>query len=272
MQQPLKQVACNGNHGTGYVSVMMDVENIAYGFRNQGREARIDDRLEIVSLLSLAGEAGPVATARAYADWRCSEVGRYQSALYSAGFDIIPVLSCGPQGARKNATDMQMTADAIEAIWTLPHVTTFVIVSGDRDFLSVVKTLHRYGKMIVGVALDGCASKDLAGVCDRFVFWSELQARGDGSYASIHSEALIPIKKAIGSLLEHRKDTGMKGAELKPLLRKQFPAFDEKDYGCASLGALLRRMGDVVRIEQCSGGDFTLWPASNMPLSSGKSA
>lgn len=250
---------------TGHVAVMLDFENLVYGLRDLFGEDRIAEMLDLEHLFALAGEYGPVASARAYADWRWKEINQHQVMLYRSGVDLVHVFGRMNSAGSKNSADVQMATDAVEAIWTLPHVRTFVIVSGDRDFLPVLKTLRRYGKTVVGVAPDGAASSTLASLCDRFLQWSALAATyGETAEPpAAESGELAMVKRTIAQLLGARNDDGMKGAQLRPLLRQHHPTFDESQFGFRSLSAFLASIPDVVRIERIDGpGDLTLWPAS----------
>ena len=48
--------------------------------------------------------------------------------------------------AKKNATDIRLAIDALELVFTRPEIGTFVLLSGDSDFSSMVIKLKEYGK------------------------------------------------------------------------------------------------------------------------------
>lgn len=154
------------------VALLIDFENVVFGLRNDSDD--LGAHLDIEAIFRFSEQYGTVAVARAYGDWRTKELNQYQLELDRAGAEVIHVFSRGWAGRRKNATDVRMAVDATEAIWTMAHINTFVVVSGDRDFIHVLKTLRRYGKTIIGVATDAAASNDLAALCDRFVKYSAL--------------------------------------------------------------------------------------------------
>lgn len=271
MKKDLHATSTNPSaHPSGHVAVMIDFENLVYGLRDVFGEERVAELLNLEGLFGLAGEYGPVATSRAYGDWRFKEVNQHQVMLYRAGVDLVHVFGRGGGIGGKNAADVQMATDAIEAIWTLPHVQTFVIVSGDRDFLPVLKTLRRYGKTVVGIAPDSLASSTLASLCDRFLEWSSLTALNLGGAApravttpGSEDVDLALVKQTIVQLLAPRAADGMKGAMLRPLLRQHHPTFDESKFGFHSLGAFLESIPDAVRVQRdATGGDIMLWPAA----------
>ncbi len=251
--------------GPGHVAILIDFENLAYSLRDQFGDERIEEMLSMDGLFRLASDYGTVATARAYADWRWKHVNQFQMPLYRAGIDLVHVFGRGNGGTTRNSADVCIATDAIETIWVLPHVATFLVVSGDRDFLPMMKMLRRYGKTVVGVAPDGAASRDLAALCDRFLLWSSLVNLygGEAAPSSGPPEADSgPIAATLQRLLAARAAVGIKGAQLKPLLRHEHPTFDESQFGFSSLQEFLGSLPEVVRIEKrADGGDMTLWPA-----------
>ncbi len=55
------------------------------------------------------------------------------------------------KGGSKNASDIQLVIDAIEILHTKQFITTFIIVSGDGDFLSLAKkTWGSMAKKVIG--------------------------------------------------------------------------------------------------------------------------
>lgn len=102
----------------------------------------------------------------------------------------------------------ELAVDAIEAIWELPNIQTFVLVSGDRDFIHVLKALRRHGKTVIGVAPDNAVSEDFAALCDRFVAYSALQDVQSEQVPEITDETSLPpiqtVKVAVRTVLRSR--------------------------------------------------------------------
>ena len=84
------------------------------------------------------------------------------------------------QGALvKNAVDVKMAVDAVSYVSSLPHIDVYVIVSGDRDFIHVLKELRRHGKTVVGVSPSSAVSRDFSALCDRFVRYEALTSTAE---------------------------------------------------------------------------------------------
>src|SRR6185436_11946517 len=73
------------------------------------------------------------------------------------------------RGEKKNAADIELVIDAIDLAYTRPALTTFVIVSGDGGFSSLVKKLHELGKSALVCAYPDRISPALRAVCDVYV-------------------------------------------------------------------------------------------------------
>ncbi len=61
----------------------------------------------------------------------------------------------------KSLTDPNMVWDISEVCYQHPEIEKFVIVSGDKDFLPVIRNLHEKGKDGVLMWVEGCESRDL---------------------------------------------------------------------------------------------------------------
>ena len=113
---------------TSKVALLVDFENLVFGLEAMHGEDYAQ-HVEPEVLIRLAEEYGQVVLANAYADWRSRDVNQFQTDLYRLGIDLIHVFAKRQQNRMKNAVDVKMAVDAVETVWTLPHIETFVIVS-----------------------------------------------------------------------------------------------------------------------------------------------
>lgn len=233
----------------GQVALLIDFENLVRGVGEQ-------DTVRCEALTRLAEEYGRVLVVNAYADWRMKDVNQYQSELYRLGAELVQVMGKRYGGdSFKNAVDVRMAVDAITTVHTLPHINVFVIVSGDRDFIHVLRELRRQGKTVIGVSPVDSSSSDFATLCNRFVRYESLAK----TYIPAHESNGSPLNgDAVPGLDEVRQTleqmlleypNGIKGAMIKPQLRRRLSAaFDERNYGFMRLLDLLRHLGDTVRV------------------------
>ncbi|RYG39653.1 NYN domain-containing protein [bacterium] len=241
----------------GTVALLIDFENLVLGLSSNDKSETLE-QFDPVALFSLSEKSGQVVVAQAYADWRSFHVNRHQQALYRAGIDLIHVFGKSSGNGFKNAVDVKMAVDAIEMVWMLPHVQTYVLVSGDRDFIHLLKALRRHGKTIVGVSPKSSISADFAELCDRFVEYESLVEMQVGlrklppvshgeSESAVESISLDQVKDALRQILDEHAD-GLFGSKLKVLLRRRLVTFDELNFGYQRFSDLLRSLPDIARL------------------------
>src|SRR6187455_1923717 len=144
-------------------ALLIDFDNVTMGIRSDlGKELR--------SLLSSEIIKGKVAVQRAYADWR--RYPQYIVPLSEASIDLIFAPAYG--SSKKNATDIRLAIDAMELVFTRPEIGTFVLLSGDSDFSSMVIKLKEYGKYVIGVGIRESSSDLLVMNCDEYYSYNAL--------------------------------------------------------------------------------------------------
>ncbi|MDD3786302.1 MAG: NYN domain-containing protein, partial [Hydrogenophaga sp.] len=116
---------------------------------------------EILTELSTLGE---INVRRAYGNWTKSGLQGWQNRLLE--FAIRPIQQFD-YSKRKNATDMAMTVDAMELLYT-ERPDAFGIVSSDADFTPLVMHMRARGAAVYGF---GAAQtpKPFVNACSRFL-------------------------------------------------------------------------------------------------------
>jgi hypothetical protein len=107
---------------------------------------------------------------RAYGDWR--QQAMQTKELATAGFELRSTVRLSSNS--KNLADMQMVVDAMTTLMERNNITTYVLISGDRDFAPLIQALQKRGKLVIGVGVRHATSRKLAGLCDHFIFYDEL--------------------------------------------------------------------------------------------------
>ena len=107
---------------------------------------------------------------RAYADWR--RYPQYIVPLAESSIDMILAPAYG--SSKKNATDIRLAVDAIELVFTRPEIGTYILLSGDSDFASLVIKLKEYGKYVIGVGIRESSSDLLVMNCDEYYSYNAL--------------------------------------------------------------------------------------------------
>lgn len=181
-----EDVSTNRKNGTGPhgdlgdssdVAVFVDFENIVYSTRNC-----LNVNPDFGVLMNWCRQFGRVVIARAYADWR-RHAPTVSSILHNHDIDpvFVPSYQYGRTGSShgsiKNSVDMHLCVDAMRVLYRYPHLNTFVLISGDRDFIPLVRALRMEGKVVIGIGVADTTSNYLGRAVDHFVFYQELVGR-----------------------------------------------------------------------------------------------
>jgi len=148
-------------------AIFLDLDNVAIG----SAEAYI--RFDVNLIISHVREMtqGRVVLRRAYADWRQNQ--KLIKELAAAGFELQSTVRMG--AADKNLADMQITVDAMETLVDGHQLNTYVLVTGDRDFMPLVHCLRKRGKQVIGIGLKPSSSRHLVTLCDHYVYYEDLK-------------------------------------------------------------------------------------------------
>jgi uncharacterized protein (TIGR00288 family) len=198
---------------------MKDKEKIALFIDADNAPAKKVDRI-----LSELARYGVVNIRRAYGNWKKQNLKSWEEALHE--FAIQPIqqfdLSKG-----KNATDMALVIDVMDALYT-KDIDVICLVSSDCDFTPLVTRSLADGKFVIGF---GERKTPLAFVnsCSRFLYLDE-----DGNKE-------LPIQKQTKNI---KNDT-----KLINLLRQAIEAVEEGD-GWAKLGPIGTHISNHASFDQ----------------------
>lgn len=170
--------------------------------------------------------------------------------LLSNTFTVVPSIRYGI--AQKNNADIQLVVDALEVAYTNQLIDSFCIVSGDSDYTPLVGRLKSMGKFVLGISRSEAASNIFINACNEFQFLESMgghtaaPTRGKKKRSSDSSEEqvdLAELNKLLCSALEEQPDKEeMYASELKSILIRLRPDFNEKTYGCPTFYKLLQKL------------------------------
>jgi uncharacterized LabA/DUF88 family protein len=160
--QNANNVPRSANAGSGdEVAAFVDFENVRYSTINSfGREP------DPIDWRDKALKYGLMAVARAYADFD-QHPANVRTRLDVAGFEAqhySAKRSSDAQGREKiqSRADLNFVIDVINTALTRPDVQTFLLFTGDKDFIRLVTTLrNRLGKRVIICGVPGSVSPDL---------------------------------------------------------------------------------------------------------------
>ena len=165
--------------------------------------------------------------------------------LLSNTFTVVPSLRHGV--AQKNNADILLVLDALEVAYTNPLIDSFCIVSGDSDYTPLVGRLKSMGKFVLGISRSEVASSIFINACNEFQFLESVGAAGRktrGKRAAAKDEPLddAALNKVLEDILAEQDEDEMYASELKGVLLRLHPDFNEKNHGCATFGKLLNKL------------------------------
>ena len=201
-------------------ALLIDFDNVTMGIRS-------DLQTELRNLLSSAIISGKVAVQRAYADWR--RYPQYIVPLSESSIDLIFAPAYG--SSKKNATDIRLAVDAVELVFTRPEIGTYILLSGDSDFSSLVLKLKEYGKYVIGVGIRESSSDLLVQNCDEYYSYNALAGlmkTGDETGTKKWDPWEL-VSEAV-TRMQQNGDV-MRSDRLKQVMQEIDASFDEKDLG-----------------------------------------
>ena len=148
------------------VAIFLDLDNVVIGVTEVNLTFDINLFLNHIKRFT----NGRVVLRYAYGDWRQHE--QITRALATAGFELQSAVRLGHMS--KNLVDMQMVVDAMETLVDGHDFSTYVVITGDRDFVPLVSALRKRGKQVIGAGLRHTTSQSLVDLCDHYFYYDEL--------------------------------------------------------------------------------------------------
>ena len=233
-------------------ALLIDFDNVTMGIRS-------DLQTELKTLLSSDIIKGKVQLRRAYADWR--RYPQYVAPLAESSIDMIMAPAYG--SSKKNATDIRLAIDALELVFTRPEIGTFILLSGDSDFSTLVIKLKEYGKYVIGVGLRESSSDLLVMNCDEYFSYNSLaglvRTDEDDSTGTrrdpweLVSEAIVRMQ---------RNGDVMRADRLKQVMQGIDSSFDEKNLGMSKFSRFVQEAAQrgLVMLTKMDNGQLEVAP------------
>ena len=231
-------------------ALLIDFDNVTLGIQK-------DLTKELRTLLNSDIIKGKVAVQRAYADWR--RYPQYIVPLSESSIDLIFAPAFG--SSKKNATDIRLAIDAIELVFTRPEIGTFILLSGDSDFSTMVIKLKEYGKYVIGVGIRESASDLLIQNCDEYYSYNDLAGlTKEVDTPSIQRDPWELAGEAAAQMA--RNGDVMRSDRLKQVMQQIDPNFDERNAGFNRFSKFVVEAGQkgVVRVIKLDNGQYEVAP------------
>jgi uncharacterized protein (TIGR00288 family) len=232
-------------------ALLIDFDNVTLGVRS-------DLTKELRHLLDSDIIKGKVSVQRAYADWR--RYPQYIVPLSESSIDLIFAPAFGTN--KKNATDIRLAIDATELVFTRPEIGTFILLSGDSDFSSLVIKLKEYGKYVIGVGIRESASDILIQNCDEYYSYTELAGlTKEIDTPSTQRDPWELVVEAVDQMVANRDV--MRADRLKQVMQQLDSNFDERNAGFNRFSKFVQEAGTkgLIRLTKQENGQFEVAPA-----------
>ena len=236
-----------------HAALLIDFDNVTLGIQK-------DLTKELRTLLNSDIIKGKVAVQRAYADWR--RYPQYIVPLSESSIDLIFAPAFG--SSKKNATDIRLAIDAIELVFTRPEIGTFILLSGDSDFSTMVIKLKEYGKYVIGVGIRESASDLLIQNCDEYYSYNDLA--GLTKEVDTPSTQRDPWELAGEAVTQMaRNGDVMRSDRLKQVMQQIDPNFDERNAGFNRFSKFVIEAGQkgVILLTKLDNGQYEVAPGPN---------
>jgi uncharacterized protein (TIGR00288 family) len=210
-------------------ALLIDFDNVTMGIRS-------DLSKELRTLLGSDIIKGKVAVQRAYADWR--RYPQYVVPLAESSIDMIWAPAYG--SSKKNATDIRLAVDAMELVFTRPEIGTYILLSGDSDFASLVNKLKEYGKYVIGIGIRESSSDLLVMNCDEYYSYNALAGlvKSSDEETAKRWDPWELVTEAVQRM--KRNGDVMRSDRLKQVMVEIDSSFDEKDLGMAKFSRFVQ--------------------------------
>ena len=233
-------------------ALLIDFDNVTMGMRS-------DLSKELKSLLQSDVIRGKVTVQRAYADWR--RYPQYIVPLSEASVDLIFAPAYG--SSKKNATDIRMAIDGVELVFIRPEIGTFILLTGDSDFSSLVLKLKEYGKYVIGVGIQESSSDILVQNCDEYYSYTSLTGlRKTTEISGKDNDPWDLLERAV-SRMTTRGDV-MRSDRLKQVMLELDGRFSEGNFGFSKFSKFVAEASTrgLLRLHKLENGQYEVTPGS----------
>jgi uncharacterized LabA/DUF88 family protein len=217
------------------LAVFIDWENIYISTVSE-----YNSKPNVSAILEKAREYGRIVSATAYADWTDGDFRDAPPTLYSNGISPRYISARYFPGGRSqkrrtNSIDVMLAVECSDFLHTHPQVDTYVLVTGDGDFIPLVSLLRSRGKTVVVLGVSEATSYHLIESADHFISYASLLEEERAARARDRQpkkKAADPYKELVRAVeaLKKANKTRVLG-QVKQQMIVQLGSFDERNVG-----------------------------------------
>lgn len=217
------------------MAVFIDWENIYISTVSE-----YSSKPNVSAILEKAREYGRIVSATAYADWTDGDFRDAPPTLYSNGISPRYISARYFPGGRSqkrrtNSIDVMLAVECADFLHTHPQVDTYMLVTGDGDFIPLVSLLRSRGKTVVVLGVSEATSYHLIESADHFISYASLLEEERAARArdkQPKKKAADPYNELVRAVEALKKGgkTRVLG-QVKQQMIVQLGSFDERNVG-----------------------------------------
>jgi len=238
------------------VAMLMDFENLVIGLENNDPESKKSFSAKTV-IDFIEKNYGRVIFRKAFADWSNPKFRKYTQDMMRCGIEMQHIHRSGYNN-NKNYAESLMVIQAMDCMARNPEISTFILITGDADFLPLISYIKSTGRTAIGLGTEGTVSGALLANCDEFIFYGN-DGLHNGRQAAIDRG---PVIKALKNII------GTAGAYVNDIdeeLADEMPDFNPADMGYEDLYAFLESMPSLVRLDNAGDEPKAFWIFQQAP-------
>jgi uncharacterized LabA/DUF88 family protein len=194
----------------------------------------------VSAILEKAREYGRIVSATAYADWTDGDFRQAPPTLYSNGISPRYISARyfpggKSQKRRTNSIDVMLAVECSDFLHNHPQVDTYVLVTGDGDFIPLVSLLRSKGKNVVVIGVSEATSYHLIESADHFISYASLLEEDraartpDKEPKKEAADPYVELVRAVETLKKGGKTRVL--GQVKQQMIVQLGSFDERNSG-----------------------------------------
>lgn len=217
------------------LAIFIDWENIYISTVTE-----YNSKPNVSAILEKAREYGRIISATAYADWTDGDFRQAPPTLYSNGISPRYISARyfpggKSQKRRTNSIDVMLAVECSDFLHDHPQVDTYVLVTGDGDFIPLVSLLRRKGKNVVVIGVSEATSYHLIESADHFISYASLLEEDrvarvrDREQKKEEADPYRELVRAVETLKKGGKTRVL--GQVKQQMIVQLGSFDERNAG-----------------------------------------
>ena len=194
----------------------------------------------VSAILEKSREYGRIVSATAYADWTEGDFRNAPPTLYSNGISPRYISARYFPGGkaskrRTNSIDVMLAVECSDFLHKHPQVETYVLVTGDGDFIPLVSLLRSQGKNVVVIGVSEATSYHLIESADHFISYASLLEEDRAARArdqepkKKETDPYTELVRAVETLKKGGKTRVL--GQVKQQMIVQLGSFDERNSG-----------------------------------------